>query len=268
MKINNKDINEMTKREIHDIYLEAACGEIEEPELLRIREALYELTPLCQFTKDEYVSLIETLDSLPDEALEGIKKGFFSLFYKRNIKNTAGMPEDFDVCDSLVNAIYSNYKGLGSFEDYLLQCEFMSELTHFTIGSGEDVMKFLDLMNPELANLLRGMRIAEAQKLSEKLKGRDLYAQMSYSQIKWQLLTAYMMFIDEFKDSYHIVPDTLEVLLDRLNDEQIKRLGYAMKLKDSNEFYAMSLLNQSYFKAKMDDEYFRRSFNPSGDEII
>jgi hypothetical protein len=262
MKINNVDINQMSKKQIHDIYLKASFGEIDEQELIRIREALYELNPLCQFTKDEYVSLIETLDLLSDEALQNIQRGFFSLFYKKSLKYTAGMPEDFDVCDSLVNAIYTNYKGIKSFESYLFMCDEMGSLEYFIHTSDEEIMKYFSMMNPELGELLKAMGKSERERIIQKLKERKLGARMAYSKIKWQLLTTYMMFLDEFKDSYGIVPESLELLLDKLSDEQLEKLSSGMRIKESNVFYAFNILEYSYYKAKDNNDSFGMSFVP------
>ncbi len=256
MKINSMELDSMSKKQIKNIYLKASFGEIDETELTRIREALYELTPLCQFTKDEYSSLIETLDRLSDDALKSIEHGVFSGFYRRGLKNSAGMPEDFEQCDSLVNAIYTDYKSINSFPHYMLMNEYMFDLYRYTDFSDQEVVDFLSLMNPELCSLLVETRKVEMESIFGKLRNMDYSTRHAYFGVVQQLLTTYMMFIDEYQDSYGVPATILSYMVDNFTEAQIQKIGMGMRLGVDNIYYAKELLDYYHKLAKKNEEGF------------
>jgi len=256
MKINSKELDEMTKKQVKDIYLKASFGEIDEDELVRIREALYELTPLCHFTKDDYSSLIETLDKLSDEALKSIEGGAFTRYYRRGLRNDAGMPEDFEQCDSLVNAIYTDYKGVNSFAHFMLMGEYMLDLYRYTDFADETIVKYLELLNPELCNLLAETRKAELEGIYDKLKPMQMSTRLAYVGILQQLLTTYMMYADEYKDGYSVPSTILSFMVDNFSEEQIQKLGMGMRMGVNDRFYAKELLDFYYNIKKQQEEGF------------
>ena len=246
MKINNKELDDMTKNQVKDIYYKALCNEIDEKELQRIKNSLTELTPLCEYTKLEYIILIELLDSLSDEALDNIEKGYFKNYYKKSIKYNPGMPEDFDECECLLNAIYSDYKKIDNKQDYYDMKRDMLSIFRDTNYEDEQIVYYLDLMNNRLSNLLKETYNIEKNILLQYIEKYDIPTKLAYSEILENLLVTYMIY-DEYED-YQLPGNLLTLILEKLAPEKIKRLA-AILVKNNSIPLTKELLDKYYYSS-------------------
>ena len=247
MKINNKELDDMTKNQVKDIYYKALCDEIDEKELQRIKNSLIEITPLCEYTKLEYIILIELLDSLSDEALDNIEKGYFRNYYKKSIKYWPGMPEDFDECDSLLNVIYSDYKKIDNKQDYYDMKRDMLTIFRDTNYEDEEIVYYLDLMNNGLCNLLKETYNIEKNSLLQYIEKYDIPTCEAYSEILENLLLTYMIY-DEYED-YQLPGNLLKLIVEKLTPEKIQILASMLSI-DGDTNKSKELLDMYYYEER------------------
>ena len=247
MKINNKELDDMTKNQVKEIYYKALCNEIDEKELERIKNSLIEITPLCEYTKIEYIILIETLDSLSDEALENIEKGYFKNYYKKSLKYWTGMPEDFYECECLLNVIYSDYKKIDNKQDYYDIKRDMLTIFRDTNFEDKEIVYYLDLMNNRLCNLLRETYNIEKNSLLQYLEKYDISTCEAYSEILENLLVSYMTY-DEY-DDYQLPGHLLKLIVEKLTPEKIQLLASMLSI-DDNTNKSKELLDMYYYEER------------------
>ena len=105
------DIN-YSRKQLKSIFFDAACRNIKNPELDNIKEALYEIIPIGQYSLYTFSDLIQILKILPADALKSIENGEFINIYNKVAQLQRLDKRDFTICNNLLLLIYTNYKNI------------------------------------------------------------------------------------------------------------------------------------------------------------
>lgn len=237
-----KYIDSCNNKKINQIYLDARCNEVKDKNLERIKEALYEVSNLCQYSPDTYRNLLYTLGGMSDDNLNKISKGNFSEYYKEYYKGTIGMPEDYDILCELLNVIYCDYKKIQTYDEYISCCNSMSLLFK---REEKDLIILLKKLNQNLGDLISTYISIRNYELDTH-DNKTLSYYIARSEIELQLLVTFMMYLNEYDYLYQIPGLLFNLIIGKLTEKQIIYIANFMRQKETNVFLAKDLLDGFY----------------------
>lgn len=240
-KLDN-NLSKIGKKELKEIYWSARCMDIKDKRLDKIKEALYELTNLCQYSYETYSDLLCILNDFSEETLKKITEGTFTKFYREFYKGTSGMPEDYDVCTELLILIYTNYKKINTYEEYNACCQYIG---HLKRRKDKKMFYLLKRINPILGTLLCNYTSTIDYKTNEHNPLGTYY--QALGKIESQLLIAFMMNVDNYGYLYQMPATITSLIIENLTEEQVIKISQFMQTKNTNVFLAKELLDICYF---------------------
>ena len=251
--MENKNDNErfyhrLTKKQLYDLWLDAIGYDIKDDRLDQIKEALQETVNLGQFSKFTFIDLMDTLFSLPSNALEDIADGNFSRLYKAYYKHTKFMPEDYYYMSIFLKAIYTDYKSISNIDEYQKMCNdyflFIKDILSFN-----DIVieSSLSKANPDLVRLLKSRNI-NFQYIDENIKGDAPL--MAIGEIENHLMVSFLMNIDFYGGDYNLPSNLLNDMIQNIKPFDLVRIAIYMDVNEGSSDLTKELLGRYHLKEK------------------
>lgn len=237
-----------TKKQLYNLYMDAMCDEISDSRFDRISAALHETVHLGQFSKVSFVDLLDSLFKLSDEALKDIESGNFAKFYKAYLPHTDGMPEDFYYMSIFITALYTDYTCVTELDDYQYLCNncmlFIRDIATF---KDYEMMQAIMRANSDLGQLLlTHSDIVNYGALKEKKY--TIEQKLAYTAVECHLLTSFLIGIEAFSYDYSLPTKLLNVMVEKIKPDTIKRVGDYMKFNEGGPLLARQLLYMQYLQ--------------------
>ena len=231
-----------TEEELNEIY-EKVCEErLDNKELKNIREALYLITPLAEFSPDLYQEVILSLKSVGRNS-DKINYNFIEL-YAIYLQELPTACENYEVCSELVRALYtdlSKVKTNSSF-DRLVE----SFLYLYPVASNNEALEIIKNINKPLGEILINSQCFFDNRPT-LLDGINYIE--TINKIFREMMIIFLQNIDSYDYDYMLPSNVIMCLMDnRIDAMKVMELYYSKK--DVRPFIT-ALLNK--YKEKGED---------------
>lgn len=223
-----------TVGDLKRIYKDALDLQITDTYLKDIRELLYELTPMCEFSPNGYFYLISVLKKIKlgkDTDLTDFKD-----LYNSTYKDVEDLPKDHYICASMLSSVYTDYSKIKSKKDFKrISCEICFL---FPCGNDDKSIELIEKINKPLGKVMKNSSTFFLNRPSNK--SSVMYAYMMNTMFA-EMIEVFLKNIEYYEYDYSLPSRVMMSLLKNGNDA-IGVLEVYSKEKDI-ELFIKALFN-------------------------